>query len=50
MGYKARACVRVSSEVSESFEVKMGLRQGCEITRWYTNISIRPPKKGALIY
>ena len=41
--------MKVSSKVSESFEVRMGLRQGCEITRWYTNINIRPPKKGALI-
>ena len=29
-----RACVRVCIEVIESFEVRMGLRQGCVILPW----------------
>ena len=31
---EGRACVRVGSKVSESFEVKMGLRQGCVMSPW----------------
>ena len=33
-----RACVRVGGEVSESFEVKMGLRQGCVMSPWLFNM------------
>ena len=35
---QGRACVRVGSELSESFEVKMGLRQGCVMSPWLFNV------------
>ena len=35
---EARACVRVGNKVSESFEVKMGLRQGCVMSPWLFNM------------
>ena len=35
---EGRACVRVASELSESFEVKMGLRQGCVMSPWLFNV------------
>ena len=35
---EGRACVRVGGKVSESFEVKMGLRQGCVMSPWLLNI------------
>lgn len=34
----SRACVRVGNEVSESFEVKVGLRQGCVMSPWLFNM------------
>ena len=33
-----RACVRVGSEACESFEVRMGLRQGCVMSPWLFNM------------
>ena len=30
--------MRVSSEVSESFEVKMGLKKGCVMLAWLFNM------------
>ena len=35
---EGRACVRVVDEVSESFEVKMRLRQGCVMLPWLFNM------------
>ena len=32
------ACVRVGSKASESFQVKMGLRQGCVMSSWLFNM------------
>ena len=33
-----RACVRVGGRVSESFEVRIGLRQGCVMSPWLFNV------------
>ena len=33
-----KECVRVGGKVSESFEVKMGLRQGCVMSPWLFNM------------
>ena len=35
---EGKACVRVGGELSESFEVKMGLRQGCVMSPWLFNV------------
>ena len=35
---EGRACVRVGNMVSESFVVKMGLRQGCVMSPWMFNM------------
>ena len=35
---EGKACVRVGDEVSECFEVKMGLRQGCVMSPWLFNV------------
>ena len=35
---EGRACVRVGNVVSESFEVKIGLRQGCVMSPWMFNM------------
>ncbi len=35
----ASACVKISGETSEHFEIKVGLRQGCVIPPWLFNIS-----------
>ena len=32
------ACVRVGSDLSESFEVNVGLRQGCVMSPWLFNV------------
>ena len=34
----SRACVRVGNEVSEWFQVNVGLRQGCVISPWLFNV------------
>ena len=34
----SEACVRVDGEVSEWFEVKQGVRQGCPLSPWLFNI------------
>ena len=36
----SKACVRVGSEVSEWFQVKVGLRQGCVMSPWLFNLYI----------
>ncbi len=35
---KASACDKISGETSESFEIKVGLRQGCVMSPWLFNI------------
>ncbi len=35
---EANACVRVGGEFSESFALKMGVRQGCVMSPWLYNI------------
>ena len=35
---EGRACVTVGNMVSESFLVKMGLRQGCVVSPWSFNM------------
>ncbi len=35
---EANACVRVEGELSESFAVKVGVRQGCVMLPWLLNI------------
>ena len=35
---EGRACVRVENVISESFEVNMGLRQGCVKSPWMFNM------------
>ncbi len=37
---EASACVKVSGETSEHFEIKVGLRQGCVMSPWLFNIYI----------
>ncbi len=34
---EASACVRISGETSEHFEIKVGLRQGCVMSPWLFN-------------
>ena len=34
----ASACVRVDGELSESFAIGMGVRQGCVMSPWLFNI------------
>ncbi len=35
---EASACVKISGETSEHFEIKVGLRQGCVMSPWSFNI------------
>ncbi len=35
---KASACVKISGETSEHFEIKVGFRQGCVMSPWLFNI------------
>ncbi len=35
---KASACVKISGETSEHFEIKVGLKQGCVMSPWLFNI------------
>ncbi len=35
---EASACVKISEETSEHFEIKVGLRQGCVMSPWWFNI------------
>ena len=34
----SRACVRVGNDVSETFPVNVGLRQGCVMSPWLFNV------------
>ena len=36
----SKSCVRVGSEVSERFPVRVGLRQGCVMLAWLFNLHI----------
>ncbi len=44
------ACVKISGETKEHFEIKVGLRQGCVMSLWLFNIYmdgvIREMKRG----
>ncbi len=35
---EASACLKISGETSEHFEIKVGLRQGCVMSPWLCNI------------
>ncbi len=35
---KASACVKINGKISEHFEIKVGLRQGCVMSPWLFNI------------
>ena len=35
---EASACVRVNGEMSESFDIRVGVRQGCVMSPWWFNI------------
>ncbi len=35
---EASACVKISGETSEHFEIKVGLRQGCVVSPWLFNV------------
>ncbi len=37
---EASACVKINGEISEHFEIKVGLRQGCVMSPWLFNIYI----------
>ncbi len=37
---EASACVRISGDTSEYFEIKVGLRQGCVMSPWLFSIYI----------
>ena len=32
------ACVRVDGELSDSFDIKIGVRQGCVMSLWLFNV------------
>ena len=34
----SRACVKIKGEVSELFEIKVGVRQGCVMSPWMFNV------------
>ncbi len=34
----ASACVKINGEISEHFEIKVGLRQGCVMSPWLFSI------------
>ncbi len=35
---KANACIKVDGELSDSFAIRMGVRQGCVMSPWLSNI------------
>ncbi len=43
---EAFACVKIGGEISEHFEIKVGLRQGCVMSPWLFNIYMDERGKG----
>ena len=46
---ESKACVRLEGELTEEFDIQQGLRQGCQLSPWLSNIFFDRAMREAMV-